>query len=58
MSISADSLERERRALQSDLAHLSSRGRLMFVKNAGHNIHGEAPAIVIDAIRDVVNQTR
>ncbi len=58
MSISADSLERERWALQSDLAHLSSRGRLMFVKNAGHNIHVEAPAIVIDAIRDVVNQTR
>ena len=57
MTISADSLERERRALMQDLAALSSHGRLEFVES-GHNIHVEAPAVVIAAIREVVMAAR
>ena len=55
-NISAASLERERRALQADLARLSTRGRLEFVPNSGHNIHVEAPDVVIKAIHDVLEQ--
>lgn len=58
MAISADSLERERRALQADLAELSHRGRLTFVPQSGHNIHLEHPAAVIAAIRDLVARAR
>ncbi|HTO72858.1 MAG TPA: alpha/beta hydrolase, partial [Gemmatimonadales bacterium] len=54
MSVSADSLERERRALQADLAALSKRGRLTFVSQSGHNIHVEDPAAVIAAIHELV----
>jgi len=55
MSISADSLERERKALQADLARLSRKGRVIYAANAGHNIHVEDPALVVSAIRDVVS---
>ncbi|HTD82206.1 MAG TPA: hypothetical protein VK648_00280, partial [Gemmatimonadaceae bacterium] len=55
-NISAASLERERRALQADLARLSTRGRLEFVPNSGHNIHVEAPDVVSKAIHDVLEQ--
>jgi pimeloyl-ACP methyl ester carboxylesterase len=58
MSISADSLERERRSLQADLAALSTRGELSYVDRAGHNIHLDNPARVVDAIRAVVDQVR
>ncbi|HXI21075.1 MAG TPA: alpha/beta hydrolase [Gemmatimonadales bacterium] len=58
MDISADSLERERRALQSDLAALSRRGVLRYAPHSGHNIHLEDPAFVIAAIRDVVAAVR
>ncbi len=58
MEISADSLERERRALQADLAALSRRGKLIFVPQSGHNIHLEQPQVVIDAIRRMVREAR
>ena len=58
MSISADSLERERRALQRDLARLSTRGTIDFVPGVGHNIHVEAPRVVIDAIRRITTTAR
>ncbi|MBV9878875.1 MAG: alpha/beta hydrolase [Gemmatirosa sp.] len=58
MRLTADSLERERRALMADLARLSTTGRLVFARTAGHNIHVEDPTLVVDAIRDVVIQAR
>lgn len=58
MSISADRLERERRALMADLAALSTDGKLIFAKSAGHNIHLEDPTLVVDAIRSVVRKSR
>ncbi len=58
MNISADSLERERRALQADLAALSTRGRVIYAEHSGHNIHVEDPALVVRAIRTVVEQSR
>lgn len=57
MSISPDSLERERRRLMADLAALSTRGRLTFASASGHNIHLEQPELVVTAIRDVVRSS-
>ena len=57
LSISADSLERERRALMADLAALSHRGQVRYAPHSGHNIHLEEPDFVISAIRDVVALT-
>jgi pimeloyl-ACP methyl ester carboxylesterase len=58
MEISADSLERERRALQADLAALSRRGTLQYVSQSGHNIHLEQPDVVIAAIRELIHPRR
>jgi len=58
MQISADSLERERLALQADLAALSRRGRLVIARHSGHNIQLEDPALVITAVREVVDSVR
>ena len=52
LTISADSLERERRALVADLAALSSKGRVIYAKHAGHNIHLEDPELVVSAVRN------
>jgi hypothetical protein len=58
MNISADSLERERRGLQTDLAKLSRRGVIEFAPNSGHNIHLEDPRMVVSAIRRLVEGVR
>ena len=58
MSISADSLERERRRLAADLAALSTSGRLAFAKASGHNIHIEDPGLVVTSIQSVLQQAR
>ncbi len=58
MSISADSLERERRALAADLARLSSRGQLIFAGHSGHNIHLEDPDLVIRSVQEIVDIAR
>jgi hypothetical protein len=58
MNISADSLERERRNLQCDLARLSHRGTVVFAGHSGHNIHLEAPDLVIGSIRQIVIAAR
>ncbi len=58
MNVSPEALEKERRELQSDLAHLSLKGRLVFAEHAGHNLHLEDPQLVVGSIRDVVEQTR
>jgi pimeloyl-ACP methyl ester carboxylesterase len=44
--------------LQADLARLSTRGKLIVASKAGHNIQADEPQLVIDAIVDVVKQTR
>ncbi len=53
----ADELERARLDAQRALAELSSAGAQRIVK-AGHNMHLEAPDIVVQAIRDIVNAVR
>jgi pimeloyl-ACP methyl ester carboxylesterase len=58
MDIPADSLERERRALMADLAHLSRRGILIYAAHAGHSIHLEDPGLVVQSIREVVDHAR
>jgi pimeloyl-ACP methyl ester carboxylesterase len=58
MSVSAADLEAERRALDADLARLSRKGKLIFARNSGHNIHLEDPGLVVDSIREVVKQSR
>ena len=47
-------LENERLNLQADLAKLSTNSKLIIDKNSGHNIHLEDPAVVIDAIKQVI----
>ena len=44
--------------LQASLARLSTRGRQIVVANADHGIADEAPDVVIDAVRSVVDQIR
>ena len=58
MSISADSLERERRNLVADLARLSSRGKVVYAANSGHNIHLEDPDLVVSSILEIIAASR
>jgi len=58
MSISADSLEQERRNLQNDLAALSRESEHRTARDAGHNLHLEDPPFVVQAIRDLVTRVR
>jgi len=58
MSISADSLERERRYFAGDLAALSTTGHVVFAKASGHNIHIEDPDLVVSSIRQVLTAVR
>jgi pimeloyl-ACP methyl ester carboxylesterase len=44
--------------MQQELAGLSSRGRQIMVKDSGHNIHVDQPNVVIDAIKEIVEQAR
>ncbi len=48
-------LETERIQLQKDLTHLSTNSKITFDNNSGHNIHLEDPALVIDAIRQIIH---
>jgi pimeloyl-ACP methyl ester carboxylesterase len=57
-SVPADSLEVERQALMTDLAALSTRGRLEYARASGHNIHIEEPDLVVRAIRETVAAAR
>jgi pimeloyl-ACP methyl ester carboxylesterase len=58
MSIPADSLEKERRHFQADLAGLSRRGTLTYAPHSGHNIHLEDPDLVVRSIHSVVTAAR
>jgi pimeloyl-ACP methyl ester carboxylesterase len=40
------------------LAGLSLNGRLIIVEGSGHSIHWDQPAVVIDAVQQVVGQLR
>jgi len=44
--------------MQEELAHLSSRGTQAVAKNSGHYIQADRPDMVVDAIRNVLNQAR
>jgi pimeloyl-ACP methyl ester carboxylesterase len=43
---------------QRRMAALSTNGRLIVVEGSGHSIHWEQPALVIDAVQQVVDQAR
>jgi pimeloyl-ACP methyl ester carboxylesterase len=58
LGIPAEELNKERLALQADLARLSSNSLHIIAPDSGHNIHLEAPALVIDAIQRVVIAAR
>lgn len=49
--------ERENKAMQDEVAALSTRGRNRVVKGAGHSIHLDKPQAVVEAIRQVLVQT-
>jgi pimeloyl-ACP methyl ester carboxylesterase len=51
-------LERERLEAQAQLAKLSRNSKHVIVQNSGHNIHVEDPAIVIEAINEVINSAK
>jgi pimeloyl-ACP methyl ester carboxylesterase len=51
-------LEDERLKLQIDLSHLSTNSKHVIDKNSGHNIHLEDPALVIDAINQVIHASK
>jgi pimeloyl-ACP methyl ester carboxylesterase len=44
--------------MQEELAHLSTRGTQTVAKNSGHYIQIDRPDVVIDAVRNVVDQAR
>jgi pimeloyl-ACP methyl ester carboxylesterase len=58
MSIPTDSLEKERRFFQADLAALSRRGTLTYAPRSGHNIHLEDPDLVVRSIHSIVTAAR
>lgn len=47
-------MEDDRQRAQAALVRLSSRARRLVVEGSGHHIHIERPAVVADAIRDVL----
>lgn len=44
--------------MQEELAHLSTRGTQQIAKNAAHYIQMDRPDIVVDAVRNVIDQLR
>ena len=44
--------------MQAQLARLSTRARQIVVGNSGDDIAGEAPAVVVAAVREVVTEIR
>jgi pimeloyl-ACP methyl ester carboxylesterase len=51
-------MEEDRRRAQAALARLSSRGRQVVAEGSGHHVQLERPALVADAIREVVTAVR
>jgi pimeloyl-ACP methyl ester carboxylesterase len=44
--------------MQKELAQLSTRGKQVIAKNSGHYIQLDRPDVVIDAVKDIVNEVR
>ena len=44
--------------LEADQAALSSNGRLIIAEGSGHAIHWEQPTLVVDAVRQVIEDVR
>ena len=57
LDISGAQLEADRKEIQAQMALLSSNGKQKIVQ-AGHNLQVEDPAVVVQAIRDVVMAAR
>jgi pimeloyl-ACP methyl ester carboxylesterase len=57
LNLPAAQLESDRKRLQADLAKLSRNGKQVIVAS-GHNMQLEAPDVVTDAIRGVVDECR
>jgi pimeloyl-ACP methyl ester carboxylesterase len=54
----APKFEQVRLELQKELVRRSSRGRQIIAERSGHNIHRDQPELVIDAIRQVVEEAK
>ena len=54
----APKFEEIRLELQKELVRRSNRGRQIIAKKSGHNIHRDQPELVIDAIRQVVEEAK
>jgi hypothetical protein len=44
--------------MQEELAHLSPRGTQTVAKNSAHYIQIDRPDVVIDAVRNIIEQAR
>lgn len=55
---SPDELNEERKKLQADLARLSRNSHQIIAEKSGHQIHQDDPALVVRAIRQVVEAAR
>jgi pimeloyl-ACP methyl ester carboxylesterase len=54
----APKFEQIRLELQQELVRRSSRGKQVIAEKSGHNIHRDQPELVIDAIRQVVEEAK
>lgn len=54
----AEQMEREHKAGQEALSHLSRKGQQVIVPDSGHHIQVDAPTAVIEAIQRLLAQTR
>jgi pimeloyl-ACP methyl ester carboxylesterase len=54
----APKFEQVRLELQQELVRRSSRGKQIIAEKSGHNIHRDQPELVIDAIRQVVEEAK
>jgi pimeloyl-ACP methyl ester carboxylesterase len=53
-----EQLREDHLRLQADLATLSTHGKQVFAKGSGHHVQLDAPAVVITAIQDLIQQTK
>ena len=57
-SFTPEQLDEHRKRLQADLVQLSRRGKQIIAPKSGHQIHRDAPELVVNAIREVVEAAR
>ena len=51
-----DAVEAAWQGMQTSLLEISDQSRLIVAENSGHNIHVEAPELVVEAIRHIVDR--